>query len=362
MALQSSGAISLDDIHVEAGGSTGTSCTLNDTDIRGLTAGDGQTINSTSDTEIDIGDFYGATNAVYMAASGGNTITTSGNYKYHKFTSSGTFTVNTVASGAAPTTVDYLIIAGGGAGGQAYTGRLAGGGGGAGGYKTGSVSVTSTGGNTITVGAGHPTKSNDSNFNYYGTIVHFQANVPDSGARGSNSSALGVTSTGGGIGGAYYNKTSGGSLHQNPQTGGSGGGAHSDNNSGAASVGGSQGNSGGNSKAGSGGGGGGKGGSGGQGVDDGNGGSGGSGSSTGNANSGGTRGGGGGGGSASGNGGSGGSGGGGSGGSSGNNGSAASANTGGGGGGAPGYPFNQQKSGGAGGSGIVILRYQYQGS
>ena len=119
MALQSSGAISLDDIHVEAGGSTGTTYSLNDTDIRGLTAGGGNTINSTSDSEIDIGDFYEATSIVYMDASGG-TITTSGNYRFHKFTSSGTFTVNTVASGGASTTVDYLIVAGGGAGGWSF--------------------------------------------------------------------------------------------------------------------------------------------------------------------------------------------------------------------------------------------------
>ena len=36
MALQTSGAISLNDIHVEAGGSSGSSATINDTDIRGL--------------------------------------------------------------------------------------------------------------------------------------------------------------------------------------------------------------------------------------------------------------------------------------------------------------------------------------
>ena len=34
MTLQSSGAISLDDIHVEAGGSTGSQATINDADIR----------------------------------------------------------------------------------------------------------------------------------------------------------------------------------------------------------------------------------------------------------------------------------------------------------------------------------------
>ena len=36
MALQNSGAISLDDIHVEAGGTSGTSASINDSDIRGL--------------------------------------------------------------------------------------------------------------------------------------------------------------------------------------------------------------------------------------------------------------------------------------------------------------------------------------
>ena len=61
MALQTSGAISLNDIHVEAGGSTNTICSLNDSDIRGLTAASGFTINSTLGTNIDFGDFYDAT-------------------------------------------------------------------------------------------------------------------------------------------------------------------------------------------------------------------------------------------------------------------------------------------------------------
>ena len=34
MALQNSGAISLNDIHVEMGGTSGTQCSLNDSDIR----------------------------------------------------------------------------------------------------------------------------------------------------------------------------------------------------------------------------------------------------------------------------------------------------------------------------------------
>tara|TARA_Y100000114_G_scaffold107164_1_gene100487 strand:- start:833 stop:1492 length:660 start_codon:yes stop_codon:yes gene_type:complete len=60
MALPTSGALSLDAIHVEAGGTTNTTASLNDTDIRGLTAGAGKTINSTPSTTIDFDDFYGA--------------------------------------------------------------------------------------------------------------------------------------------------------------------------------------------------------------------------------------------------------------------------------------------------------------
>ena len=36
MALQTSGAISLNDIHVEVGGTSGTLCSVNDADIRDL--------------------------------------------------------------------------------------------------------------------------------------------------------------------------------------------------------------------------------------------------------------------------------------------------------------------------------------
>jgi len=66
MALQTSGAISLNDIHVEAGGTSGTSATINDTDIRGLTAASGYTIPTGSGTAIDFGDFYGASSLSTM--------------------------------------------------------------------------------------------------------------------------------------------------------------------------------------------------------------------------------------------------------------------------------------------------------
>ena len=77
MALPTSGALTLDAIHVQAGGSTGTTCSLNDTDIRGLTPASGKTINSTQGTTIDFDDFYGADlPLVASGTSGTRTVTT----------------------------------------------------------------------------------------------------------------------------------------------------------------------------------------------------------------------------------------------------------------------------------------------
>ena len=53
MALQSSGAISLNDIHIEAGGSSGTNCSINDADIRAL-------ISKGSGSQMSFSEWYGA--------------------------------------------------------------------------------------------------------------------------------------------------------------------------------------------------------------------------------------------------------------------------------------------------------------
>jgi hypothetical protein len=55
MALQSSGAISLNEIHVEAGGTSGSQATINDTDIRGL-------ISKASGAQMSFSEWYGASN------------------------------------------------------------------------------------------------------------------------------------------------------------------------------------------------------------------------------------------------------------------------------------------------------------
>ena len=168
MALQSSGAISLNDIHVEVNGTSGTTCSLNDSDIRGL-------IDKGNNATSSFNEFYGAANITHIVASGGST-TTSGNYKFHYFNSSGTFTINTAGVGGSQyTTVDYICIAGGGAGANACPG------GGAGGYRVGTF-TGSAGSRTITIGGGG-TGNNRGGTN----------------SNGSNSSIGGVvTSTGGG--------------------------------------------------------------------------------------------------------------------------------------------------------------------
>lgn len=53
MALQTSGQISLNEIHVEAGGTSGTACNINESDIRGL-------ISASSGAAMDFADWYGA--------------------------------------------------------------------------------------------------------------------------------------------------------------------------------------------------------------------------------------------------------------------------------------------------------------
>ena len=53
-------SLSLNQIHVEAGGTSGTQCSLNDSDIRALNPGTGYTIPTGDQTTIDIGDFFEA--------------------------------------------------------------------------------------------------------------------------------------------------------------------------------------------------------------------------------------------------------------------------------------------------------------
>ena len=81
-------------------------------------------------------------NTINFTATGG-TITNSGGYTIHTFTTSGTFTPNKNGN------VDYLVVAGGAGGGAAHAG-----GGGAGGFLTATSFSVNLAGLTVTVGAG----------------------------------------------------------------------------------------------------------------------------------------------------------------------------------------------------------------
>ena len=63
MALQTSGQISLNDIHVEVGGTSGSQVGINDTDVRAL-------ISSTVGSQVDFADFYGASSEVVLTSAG----------------------------------------------------------------------------------------------------------------------------------------------------------------------------------------------------------------------------------------------------------------------------------------------------
>jgi len=162
-------------------------------------------------TNSDLSQSSGV-NITAVGLPSGGTITTSGDYKIHSFTSTGTFT-NTIAS----LSVEYLIVGGGGAGAGGYQA----GGGGAGGFRTNvsgatsgrggsaesAMTLSSTGGYTVTVGAG-------------GTKGPALTSSSSSyGSNGGDSTFNGITSLGGGRGASYWNTDTDGA------DGGCGGGA-----------------------------------------------------------------------------------------------------------------------------------------
>ena len=169
----------------------------------------------------------------HVAKAIGGTVTTSGGYWIHTFTGSGTFTPS-----ANLTNVDYLVVAGGGAGGSnLQNGNQGQGGGGSGGFRTSAgtsgansaaeskININSGTVCTITVGSGGDV--------YLGDLR---------GGNGNNSSISGnglstITSSGGG-GGAAQNEVA--------SVGGSGGGGSAGNTTAANGTSG-QGLSGGNS-------------------------------------------------------------------------------------------------------------------
>ena len=163
----------------------------------------------------------------FVVATGG-TVTCCGDYKIHTFTGPGTFTVTNSGAPTGSDSVEYLVVAGG-AGGSA---ACIGGGGGAGGFRfaaptlspltypakplAGPAAITVTATSfPIVVGGGGAGAINSSN-----------GNASPNGGNGNVSSALGISSTGGGGGGGQTNAPGDG------QPGGSGGGSMYSGNAG----------------------------------------------------------------------------------------------------------------------------------
>ena len=159
-----------------------------------------------------------AQTASFVAATGGNTVTTCGDFKIHTFTSPGTFCVSSAGNAAGSNVVDYLVVAGGASGGHRQPGN-GNGGGGAGGFRYSAETYTSP-----SCAPGHPLRSPTglpvSVQGYPITVGAGGAAVGPSitqGNDGSNSIFSSITSTGGGGGGH-------GSAPNPGRDGGSGGG------------------------------------------------------------------------------------------------------------------------------------------
>ena len=119
-----------------------------------------------------------ATSKTVQSTPSGGSVSTSGDYRIHQFTSSGTLT----APSGWSSSYDYVVVAGGGSGGNNKDGGYEnGGGGGAGGMLTGS-STLSAGSYSISIGSGGAIPGGDGQ------------------TKGGNTTAFGLTAIGGGGG------------------------------------------------------------------------------------------------------------------------------------------------------------------
>jgi hypothetical protein len=184
----------------------------------------------------DSGNQSDAPTATYVAATGG-CITTCGNFKVHTFLAPGTFTVTCSGNPIGSSSVDYMIVGGGG-GGQSrnaknpcYAQRYANGAGGAGGWRasSGAASGCYSAGPAPLVGlvSAYTVAGTPASPGAYAVVVGGggpSPTIPSTDAAatpGVASSVFCKTSAGGG--GGAYGAVPG--FHGNADNGGSGGGA-----------------------------------------------------------------------------------------------------------------------------------------
>jgi hypothetical protein len=130
----------------------------------------------------------------YVVATGG-TITTCGNFKIHSFTGPGTFCVSAGGNVAGSNTVSYMVVAGGGSGGQSI-----GGGGGAGGFREGRTTTCSYTVSPLNAPAGLPISVQGYPITIGAGAAGATPPAPTIGLTGSPSTFSSITSAGGGFG------------------------------------------------------------------------------------------------------------------------------------------------------------------
>ena len=162
-----------------------------------------------------------APGTLFVAATGGCSINTCGNYKIHTFNNPGTFTVTCAGNGGGSNTVSYLMVAGGGGGGRSYAG-----GGGAGGFRESKASTDSYTASPLNATTGPAYNISVASTSYPVVVGAGGAGSTTNntvGTQGCSSSAFCVTSAGGGAGGAHAPAA----PNWNGGPGGSGGGGGS---------------------------------------------------------------------------------------------------------------------------------------
>jgi len=162
------------------------------------------------------------------SATGGSIVTPGNGYKYHVFTSPGTFELSAIDGGSASLAVEYLVVGGGGGGAANRAG-----GGGAGGFRTnetgnpkaGSAMALTTGSYPVVVGtggSGGDFVSGTITFGDNGTVSSF--NSIESAGGGTSRSSGG--SGGGGHSASPYAAGSGNTPPVSPSQGNPGGDGH----------------------------------------------------------------------------------------------------------------------------------------
>ena len=160
-----------------------------DDTIRFDTTGQERAFINSSGLEVK-GELKSITATAPTLATGG-TISTSGGFTIHTFTSNGTFTP------MGNVNIEYLVVGGGGAGASGI-----GGGGGAGGFRTGFLTITNTP-KTVTVGVGGTGSTGVVNGGNGGDSI-FDSITAVGGGGGGTNSAVGVTGGSGGGSGSFY--------------------------------------------------------------------------------------------------------------------------------------------------------------